>query len=115
MPVNAVDHHWTSFQRAVLPEAMKRNIGVIGMKSLGSPGQFVNKAKILTARECLHYAMNMPVSTVVSGIDSMEKLRKRGDRQELQAAQREEVAAILAAAPSRKGASSNRTSARRWP
>ena len=106
MPVNAVDHHWTSFQRAVLPEAMKRNLGVIGMKSLGgSPGQFVNKAKILTARECLHYAMNMPVSTVVSGIDSMEKLRENvGTAKSFRPLSEEEVAAILAkAAPIAEG------------
>ncbi len=77
LPVNAVDHHWTSFEKSVLPEALERNLGVIGMKSLGgSPGQFVNSANILTARECMHYAMNMPVATVVSGVETMDKLRE---------------------------------------
>lgn len=100
MPINAVDHHWTSFQKSVLPEAMKRNFGIIGMKSLGgSPGQFVNKAKVLTARECLQYAMNLPVSTVVSGIDSMEKLRENvAAAKSFEPLDEEAVAAILAKA-----------------
>ena len=79
---------------------MKRNFGIIGMKSLGgSPGQFVNKAKVLTARECLQYAMNLPVSTVVSGIDSMEKLRENlAAAKSFVPLDEEAVAAILAKA-----------------
>lgn len=77
MPVNAVDHHWTSFEKSVLPKAIEKGIGVIGMKSLGgSPGQFVNRANVFTAAECLRYAMSLPVASVVSGIDTMERLEE---------------------------------------
>jgi predicted aldo/keto reductase-like oxidoreductase len=106
MPINAVDHHWTSFQNSVLPEAQKHNFGIIGMKSLGgSPGQFVNKAKVLTARECLHYAMNLPVATVVSGIDTMDKLKENlAIAKSFEPLSEEEIAAILAkAAPIAEG------------
>ncbi|MFO7974907.1 MAG: aldo/keto reductase [Candidatus Hydrogenedentota bacterium] len=106
MPINAVDHHWTSFQKSVLPEAKKRNLGIIAMKSLGgSPGQFVNKAKVLTARECLHYAMNLPVAAVVSGIDSMEKLRENlAAAKSFEPLSEEQIASILAkAAPIAEG------------
>lgn len=106
MPINPVDYHWTSFQKSVLPEARKRNLGIIGMKSLGgSPGQFVNNAKVLTARECLHYAMNMPVSTVVSGIDTVEKLKENlASAKRFEPLSEETVTAILAkAAPIAQG------------
>jgi uncharacterized protein len=100
MPINPVDHFWTSFQKSVVPEAKKRNIGIIGMKSLGgSPGQFVNNAQVLTARECLRYAMNMPLATVVSGIDSMEKLRENIETaKSFEPLSEDEVATILAKA-----------------
>jgi predicted aldo/keto reductase-like oxidoreductase len=106
MPINPVDYHWTSFQKSVLLEARKRNLGIIGMKSLGgSPGQFVNNAKVLTARECLHYAMNMPVATVVSGIDTMEKLKENlASAKSFEPLSEEAVTAILAkAAPIAEG------------
>jgi len=98
MPVNAFDHHWTSFQKSILPQALTKNMGVIAMKTLGgSPGQFVNNAKVLTAEECLRYTMNLPVSTVVSGMDSMERLRANiGTAKNFEPLAEEEVAAILA-------------------
>lgn len=80
MPVNPVDHFWTSFQESILPLALERRIAVIGMKSLGgSPGQFVNRARALTAEECMTYAMSMPIATLVSGMDSMARLRSNLD------------------------------------
>lgn len=75
MPINPLDYHWTSFQHSVLPKALEKGIGVIAMKTLGgTPGHIPNLAKALTAEECMHYAMNLPVSTVVVGMDSMERL-----------------------------------------
>ncbi len=34
------------------------------------------KCKTVTAIECLHYAMNLPVSTVITGIDSLRILKQ---------------------------------------
>ena len=40
------------------------------------------KTKTVTPVECLHYALNLPTSVVITGIDSMERLeqavRRRG-------------------------------------
>ncbi len=72
MPLNVMDAHFRSFERAVLPELLKREIAVLGMKSMGS-GEIL-KSKTVQPIECLHYALTLPTSTVITGIDSMEIL-----------------------------------------
>jgi len=74
MPLNVFDAHFRSFQASVLPELVKQRIGVLGMKSMGSG--VILKSKIITPVECLHYAMNLPTSVVITGIDSMKILRQ---------------------------------------
>lgn len=75
MPLNIGDvHREVSFQKDVLPLAVANNIGVIGMKSNGM-GRLGNSG-IATPLEGLRYALSLPVSTVVSGIDSMTILRE---------------------------------------
>ena len=76
MPVNVFDPHYLSFVEQVLPVAVERNIGVIAMKTLaGSPGAILATGAA-TVAECLRYAMSLPVATVCSGMDSLEKLRQ---------------------------------------
>ena len=53
-----LDAHYRSFQREVLPELNRRDIGVIGMKSLGGRGQFVLDAG-LSAAQCRGYALSL--------------------------------------------------------
>lgn len=72
MPLNAMDAHYRSFEKKVLPELVKQNIGVLGMKSMANG--FLLKSKTVTPLECLHYALNLPTSVVVTGIDSMKIL-----------------------------------------
>jgi len=72
MPLNPMDWHFRSFERLVLPELVKQNIGVLGMKALCSG--VILKSNTVSAIECLHYAMSLPTSTVITGIDSMEIL-----------------------------------------
>lgn len=75
MPLNLGDYHRTvSFQKHVLPLAVENNIGVIGMKSNGFGKQ--GKSGVATPVEGLRYVMSLPVSTVVSGIDSMKILEE---------------------------------------
>lgn len=74
MPLNVMDAHFRSFERNVLPTLVKRGIGVLGMKSLGS-GEIPRSGKA-TAIECLHYSLSLPVSTVITGIDSWETLEQ---------------------------------------
>ena len=74
MPLNVMDAHFRSFEQQVLPILVKNQIGVIGMKSMGDP--YILRSNTVTPIECLHYAMNLPTSTVVTGIDSMEILNQ---------------------------------------
>jgi predicted aldo/keto reductase-like oxidoreductase len=72
MPLNVMDAHYRSFEKEVLPELARQNIGVLGMKSMAMGA--ILKSKVVTPIECLHYALNLPTSVVITGIDSMEVL-----------------------------------------
>ncbi len=72
MPLNVMDAHFRSFEQEVLPRLVKNNIGVLGMKSMG--GGIILESKTIRPAECLHYAMNLPASVVITGIDSMKIL-----------------------------------------
>jgi aryl-alcohol dehydrogenase-like predicted oxidoreductase len=72
MPLNVMDAHYRSFEKWVLPELVKLQIGVLGMKSMANG--ILLKSKTVTPVECLHYAMNLPTSVVITGIDSIEIL-----------------------------------------
>jgi aryl-alcohol dehydrogenase-like predicted oxidoreductase len=73
MPLNCCDASFRSFETHVLPEANRRGIAALGMKSLGGSGELVRHGAI-TAEQGLRYAMSLPVATTISGIDSMEVL-----------------------------------------
>jgi predicted aldo/keto reductase-like oxidoreductase len=75
MPLNAFDASFRSFETQVMPEANKRGIGVLGMKSLGGAGEMVTNGAI-TAQEGLRYAMSLPVGTTISGMDSIGVLEQ---------------------------------------
>ncbi|HVZ19086.1 MAG TPA: aldo/keto reductase [Terriglobales bacterium] len=74
MPLNVMDAHFESFEKKVLPRLVKENIGVLGMKSMGDP--FILESKTVTPFECLHYAMSLPTSVVITGIDNMQVLQQ---------------------------------------
>ncbi len=69
MPLNVMDAHFRSFERQVLPVLVENEIGVLGMKTMGDP--YILKSKTVTPIECLHYTMNLPTSTVITGIEKM--------------------------------------------
>ena len=71
MPLNVMDAHFRSFEHKVLNVVLGKYAGaVLGMKSMGH--QFILKSNTVTPIECLHYALNLPVSVVITGIDKME-------------------------------------------
>jgi len=72
MPLNVMDAHYRSFEKLVLPELVKQQIGVLGMKPIANG--LIVKSRVVTAIECLHYALNLPTSVVITGCDSMEIL-----------------------------------------
>ena len=74
-PLNCFDATFRSFEKQVLPEANKRGLGVLGMKSLGGAGEMITSGSILP-QEGLRYAMSLPVSTTISGIDSLGVLEQ---------------------------------------
>jgi uncharacterized protein len=69
MPLNVMDAHFRSFEKMVLPVALSKNMGVLGMKSMG--GGIILESKAVTAVECLRYALDLPTSVVITGCDSM--------------------------------------------
>lgn len=75
MPLNLMDAHYDSFAQRVLPELVRRKIAVLGMKPFGGGFVFKSDAKV-TAEEYLHYAMNLPVSVVITGCDSLKILEQ---------------------------------------
>ncbi len=74
MPLNVMDAHYDSFEKKVLPVLLKHGIGPLGMKSMGSP--HILRSQTATPMECLHYAMNLPVSVVITGCDSIPILEQ---------------------------------------
>jgi aryl-alcohol dehydrogenase-like predicted oxidoreductase len=72
MPLNVMDAHFRSFEKLVVPEATKQGVGILGMKSMA--GSVILKSNTATPVECLQYAMNLPVSVVITGIDSQKVL-----------------------------------------
>jgi len=72
MPLNVMDVHFRSFGHMVLPKLVEQQIGVLGMKSMGD--QVILKAGIVQAEECLRYALSLPTSVVITGIDSRKIL-----------------------------------------
>lgn len=77
MPLDVMDAHYRSFEKAVLPFLVKEGIGVLGMKPMGD--QIILGSGMATPVECLHYAMNLPISVVITGCDSMQVLRQALD------------------------------------
>jgi aryl-alcohol dehydrogenase-like predicted oxidoreductase len=75
LPLNVFDATYRSFERQVLPELLRRGIAPIAMKSLCGTGNPI-KQGILTVEEAMRYVLSLPVSTLVSGIDSRERLRQ---------------------------------------
>lgn len=95
MPLNVMDHHFDSFEAKVLPELVKQNIGVLGMKPMGDP--FILESKTVTAVECLHYSMNLPTSVVITGCDSLPILQQAlKAARDFQPLSQQEVTAMLA-------------------
>jgi uncharacterized protein len=84
-----------SFEHQVLPLLLREEIAVLGMKAFGDP--FILRSNTVTPIECLQYVLNLPISTVITGIDSVQVLE-----QDLEAARtfvplsKEAVANLLA-------------------
>ena len=74
MPLNRMDVHYRSFERLVLPALLRDSIGVLGMKPLANG--MILRSGTVTPIECLHYALSLPTSVVITGIETMERLEQ---------------------------------------
>ncbi len=72
LPLNLLDYHFKSFEKKVLPVLLKHRIGVLAMKPLAEGHIF--KTNTVTAAEAYHYVMNLPVSVVITGFETRERL-----------------------------------------
>lgn len=77
MPLNAMDAHYESFEKKVLPVLVKNEIGVLGMKPMGAG--LLLQSNTLSPVECLHYALSLPTSVVITGCESMANLQQALD------------------------------------
>jgi aryl-alcohol dehydrogenase-like predicted oxidoreductase len=62
------------FLMTKVPELTKQNIGILAIKTMASG--ILLQSKTVTPIECLHYALNLPTSVVITGMDSMEILEQ---------------------------------------
>ncbi len=76
MPVNVLDAHYDSFQAKVLPRVVERNIGAIGMKGLAAQNGLIVRKVGISAQRARRYALSLPISTLVCGIQSRENLQQ---------------------------------------
>src|SRR5207249_11385362 len=75
MPLNLMDAHFRSFQHQVVPALVKEHIGVLGMKSMGD--KIILDSGAVNLMKYLHYAMNLPTSVVITGIQFRKILDKQ--------------------------------------
>ncbi|WP_353067375.1 aldo/keto reductase [Tunturibacter psychrotolerans] len=72
MPINVMDAHFRSFEKEVMPVALKQGIGILAMKTFGDP--YILKSNTVQPIEALHYGLTQPVSVVITGIDNTQTL-----------------------------------------
>ena len=72
MPINIMDAHFRSFQHQVVPVCTQKGIGVLAMKTFAFGA--IIRANVADPIEMLHYSMTLPVSVVITGMDTMPRL-----------------------------------------
>jgi len=75
MALNAADVHFNSFIEQLLPIAVEKSIGIIGMK-IPARGRIFRDGGIATMEQAMRYVLTLPVSTVIVGIDTIEHLEE---------------------------------------
>ena len=91
LAVNAADKHYLSFIDYLLPLAVEKQMGIIGMKipargrilapaapsgETARPDGGISPGPGVTMREAMHYVLSLPVSTIIVGCDSVAQLEE---------------------------------------
>lgn len=75
MALNAADKHNKSFIDNLLPVAVKKKMGIIGMK-IPARGRIFHEGGITTMKPAMRYVLTLPVSTIIVGISSVNELEE---------------------------------------
>jgi uncharacterized protein len=96
LALNAADKHHFSFMEELLPLAVEKQMGIIGMKLTGrsrllsswTPPPLERQKRMwegvveaktpgtLTLREAIYYGLSLPIGTAIIGVDSMAQLEE---------------------------------------
>lgn len=94
MPLNLFDTHFRSFEHQVLPKLVSNGIGVLGMKSMGDG--VLLQSQVVKPLDCLRYALHLPTSVVITGIDSEALLDQAFEAARMEALSASEADALRA-------------------
>src|SRR5690348_10724910 len=72
MPLHAADPAYLSFERDVLPIAVKRGMGIQGMKSTAN----AKLLKAISVKDCLSYALSLPIHCVALGCTNVAEVEE---------------------------------------
>lgn len=75
MALNAADRHNHSFIEKLLPTAVEKKMGIIGMKVVAR-GAIFKRGGLETMDQAMNYVLTLPVSTVVVGIGTVAQLEQ---------------------------------------
>jgi aryl-alcohol dehydrogenase-like predicted oxidoreductase len=70
MPLHVADPAYLSFEKEVLPEAVRRGIGIQAIKVFGNAFLL----RVMNAEECLKYALNLPIHCAALGASTTGQL-----------------------------------------
>jgi aryl-alcohol dehydrogenase-like predicted oxidoreductase len=73
-PVNLIDQHYLSFINNFLPNAKKKGLGLIAMKS-NAIGE-ITKQNVANIQDCLRFAWSQNIDTLVSGVETVAQLEE---------------------------------------
>jgi len=92
MPVNAVDPNHSSFILDVIPELIKREMGIVVIKSLGGGSFFGESPRLpgwnikdpviparISVRQALEFVWSLPISVLVTGAENAAMLQEKID------------------------------------
>ncbi len=75
MTLNAADVHYRPFQKELLQEALRQDLGIIAMK-VTAVGRIFRDDGITSMEQALGYTLSFPVSTAIVGISSVRELEE---------------------------------------
>lgn len=75
MTLNAADKHHLSFMDNLLPVAVEKQMGIIGMKVVAR-GRIFREGGLTSMEQAMRYVLTLPVSTVIVGVSRLEELEE---------------------------------------